>query len=521
MNSHANWMQHFKDRIKSMPPDGTQVGRSLLWQALKSKKIKSHEYLEWVQTELGAIILRSDFFLSHPINDTLFKKFKSIYNWSPECLPLYEWDQVLYVGCLEAPKNFNYSKKVIFVYTTVEGLEAGWNQWRNLEKTTPSKNKTVTESLSDDDPLAALEKTMILTKKAKPSFEDEWNGLANDPSDEFSSSEELSSEPAERMEGLNFGAANDFETNLDSEENSPDGFSSSPPPQFSKSEPNWDDHPKLDSTRIVEATAINIPLPIKKKKQVSEETSIGSKINEGTVTSFLDKTRIVDATAVNIPLPPKKKQSQGINDGATAISSLTTTRAVPPADPKKQKEMIEIASAPTKKGKKARVGLVTSGTFQPSVFDIVGNLDKAKVEKACTHILSEMKPYFSKSMIIKINGHTFTPWKWDAAFTGGPEKAPAMTLQTPSIFRIPWRTRKPYHGYIVPNDINETFFDIWNHAKIPDHATIVPIIVHDNVTGLLMGIANKPINTEDSLAAAERLAEILVEQLMGGRSRAS
>jgi hypothetical protein len=46
----------------------------------------------------------------------------------------------------------------------------------------------------------------------------------------------------------------------------------------------------------------------------------------------------------------------------------------------------------------------------------------------------------------------------------------------------------------------------------------VPIIIHDNTTGLLMGLGNKQAYNEKTLDATLELAQQLIESLLGSRS---
>lgn len=468
--SSQNWMDHFKDRIKGLAPNSAKPGQSLLWTAIKKNMIRSHEYMTWVQQNLQAVTLRSDFFLSVPITPQVYKKWHSKFAWSPECLPLYEWDNVLYVGCLEKPKNFNLSARCVFIYCPVEGLETGWNQWQSLARSANKLSPQEINHLAEKDPMAALEKTMVMSGQLSDEFMAQLEAGQEQKDDEATPTEGILEEN-EAPEGISLNLKSSPHQNV------------AVRTQTANTNISRGSAPSLDRTNIIEHTSTVIPLPPKRKKSTDSlsdttTTSFGK-------TSILDKTRIIEQTSASIPLPPKKKSSTG--------SAATTTKPI----------------------KKRSFNISPGASFQPSVFDILGNLQADKVKNSVSQVFNEMKNHFSKSMILKINGDSFTPWKWDEGFASKPDNLQPLPLQTPSIFRVPWRTRKPYHGYIVPNDVNEAFFDEWNQTRIPDHVTIVPIIVHDNVTGLLLGIANKPVNTEQSLSTAEKLANKLVNELLG------
>ncbi len=137
-----------------------------------------------------------------------------------------------------------------------------------------------------------------------------------------------------------------------------------------------------------------------------------------------------------------------------------------------------------------------------------------KSDDFTSHVFQEMKSHFIKSMLFKKQGNALTPWKWDSEFQPqvGSVESP-ISLGAPSPFRIVSRTMKPYHGFLVQNEISEKFFEEWNSSQIPDHLTIYPILDGDQMIGALLGIAEKAVNQKASLALANRLAEGLEESL--------
>jgi hypothetical protein len=81
---------------------------------------------------------------------------------------------------------------------------------------------------------------------------------------------------------------------------------------------------------------------------------------------------------------------------------------------------------------------------------------------------------------------------------------------------------KPYHGFIVQNEISDKFFEDWNESQIPDHLTVYPIVVNDQVIGALLGIAEKAVNQKASLALAHKLAfEVEASFKNGTQAKAS
>jgi hypothetical protein len=110
------------------------------------------------------------------------------------------------------------------------------------------------------------------------------------------------------------------------------------------------------------------------------------------------------------------------------------------------------------------------------------------------------------------------PLLWDDGFEVQNPPNSEFNLKTPSIFKIVSGTQKPYHGYVVLNDLNESFFESWNHAQIPDHVTIVPMLEGDLVVGMLMGFGEKSSGNRTVLQFAEKVAKDLSKTIFKNSS---
>lgn len=128
------------------------------------------------------------------------------------------------------------------------------------------------------------------------------------------------------------------------------------------------------------------------------------------------------------------------------------------------------------------------------------------------HIFKQLSRQFSKSMLLRKEGNALTPWQWDSHFQS-PAQTQPITLGVPSPFRIVQRTMRPYHGYVVPGEVQEKFFDEWNSSQIPDHLTIAPIVANDEVLGMLLCVGEKNINPKASLELCENMAAEIVNKM--------
>ncbi len=155
--------------------------------------------------------------------------------------------------------------------------------------------------------------------------------------------------------------------------------------------------------------------------------------------------------------------------------------------------------------------------FDPDVTRIsVGALNSTPTQKLgdwLGQIFQDMDQTFSKSMILLKNGDHIIPWKWDENFVGSEEDSNGYSLVQPSPFRIVLRTQKPYHGYVVENEVNKSFFKEWNDSQTPEHLTIAPIVVDDHVIGMLLGLGEKESETKENLDKAQRLANGIAKEI--------
>lgn len=56
-------------------------------------------------------ILNRRFFQDHPPSPAIYQKWREFYEWTDQILPVYEWQDVVYVGCLALPKEFPLGPK--------------------------------------------------------------------------------------------------------------------------------------------------------------------------------------------------------------------------------------------------------------------------------------------------------------------------------------------------------------------------------------------------------------------------
>ncbi len=131
------------------------------------------------------------------------------------------------------------------------------------------------------------------------------------------------------------------------------------------------------------------------------------------------------------------------------------------------------------------------------------------------YLLTELAKHFEKSMVLLFSKNRLSPWKHSEGWIRDGNKSPVIDLSSPSIFRIVNETKTSYHGRIVPNAINDSFFGTWNQGKYPEHITIAPVCISKDLVGMILGACSKVKGNSLNLAQIEQIGtqagELLVK----------
>ena len=121
-------------------------------------------------------------------------------------------------------------------------------------------------------------------------------------------------------------------------------------------------------------------------------------------------------------------------------------------------------------------------------------------------ILEKWLKKFDLGMILTKQGEQLHPYKWMGPWLLQSGPIPPIDLSKPSIFKIVSTSHLPYHGYVVTNDTNGQFFDYWCGSQVPPHITIVPLMLHDQIVGMLLGTSTVDPQPADTLPYANGLS---------------
>lgn len=149
------------------------------------------------------------------------------------------------------------------------------------------------------------------------------------------------------------------------------------------------------------------------------------------------------------------------------------------------------------------------------LFDYLFKNHENETTNLILNTFDQMKSYFQKSVFIAINNdETLGKVTHIGIETRGPVNLNfEIDLTTPSLFRIVTKTLKPYHGYVVVNDINEKFFEEFFYGQIPDNVTLTPVVSENHLIGILMGCGEKSTYTKNVLTYQQKISAYLALEL--------
>ncbi|GEM_PF-1371582 len=507
MGYHA-WFEHFKEQLQGLTEafERSETSLSLLAFALKNGHLKSEDYFKWAMNHYQLPKLQDVFFKETPMSQEMFAKWATHYPWSEECLPVAEWDGSLIVACLHPPQDFPTNPPYIPVLAAPECIEQSWLQVHpRAVKKEPALNASAEQAPEGID--LSVKPSSQRSNDAF-SFEDLGLGPSSDSDSlELSVSEESSSgievldeglagifdsAPVTNLQPLTPLQKNDSPTNEVSASNSNLLVKNSAPEVKEKTEVTQ----ASDSSLILDELSLNTPAPNSPLPDVLPAAEVAPKI----------------ASAESTPEKSTLAKVEKPNLGAAVIAA---SKQPPPPPPRSEPAEVDdensfgnkpIPLSPRPVGvAKPTLNPVASGHF---ALDKIKKKNSSVINEKIKLVLSEMKAYFEKSMILTLDEDEsqLTAFAWDENFKGIKDTSSRFPLKTPSIFNIVAATQKPFHGYISLNEINEKFFEDWNQGKIPDHVTITPIIVNEKVAGMLMGFAEKSAYNKASLNLAEKLS---------------
>lgn len=135
----ASWEKQFPiPEAEKKKWEEAKSSESLLSYGLHHKIIPREEYFDWAIENYQMPLLKTDFFQNHAIlNQNQWKAIKSLESWNSQMVPVWFWNNIVYIGCLEPPLSQpSFSHR--FVLTTDLCLKMAWNSLQERMEITQS-----------------------------------------------------------------------------------------------------------------------------------------------------------------------------------------------------------------------------------------------------------------------------------------------------------------------------------------------------------------------------------------------
>ena len=124
-----------------------------LW-AFTKNKISSEQYREWAVQNYKVPFVKDSFFYSISINQEFWNRVKEREQWSETFLPLYEWESLVFAGCVAPPKNIR-DKNTVPLLVEPKNLSSFWNKIQQLsqarEESEPEEQTKTRNTLSEQE----------------------------------------------------------------------------------------------------------------------------------------------------------------------------------------------------------------------------------------------------------------------------------------------------------------------------------------------------------------------------------
>lgn len=556
----SSWKTHYKSLLSQVQgAPNPKIPLSPLGMAIDTGAIDQLTHLAWAQEEYKLTCIRPEYFSQQSPSLELWNKLKSKYNWRADCLPLAEWEGVVFIGCL-VPEEITPNFPHLFVLSPLPALKNLWNAYSAAQNNTKNNVQSSNELILDLPDL--VDSPVVDSSPTKESME----GLENLKFNEVKSEnkEAGSSESSEDILQLS-----DEDSSLQENSNSNNETSESDegllsfeevssPPSLSKMgdnvvlqrqepatlEPSLEisppisneislsfETPETESENVNQNLQANIPTaaievdlhtnpaikkPVPEKQVKPIENSIKNQTVKPVTTLSLDENLNLDQKLK----PPIKSLDTNITQTPPPISSIKLS------SPKITNEGLKNTNKFTDKpvqtnintdGPKAKPKSSVPLVSQADLFFLKDlNQGHAETANMLHQVLAELKSHYSKYMVLAVNSREdkALPLIWSQEFERqSTQEINPLSLVSPSIFYITAATQKAFHGYITPNELNDSFFEEWNQGQIPDHVTITPVVFRDSLIGMILSVGDKSANSFSTLRFAEKVAANLVKKI--------
>jgi len=491
-----------EDHYKKEAPSGV----SLLAYALKKKLLSSSDYLAWAQENYHLPRIQAKFFETRHVNGKQWTQWKELHKWSWEIQPLAAWDDHLIVGCLELPSTFPVELKPIFLLCEYTDLEKAWVEKNTLDSQAIAATATTSSSTAG---IPNAIPSPIVTSAGQPS---ESGVILLE--DEISESEIKKSVTEMQEDEASTGMPEGL---------SEQGSTPVPPVLLKMKKADSDVVPLLHEEPKAKPAAPILEKKIEKPEPRTEtiELKVGEATNTKTLKISIPSPLIATPSSPSTPAPKPATPMKPATPPTVATGNTPTPILNLSLNPLKPTPAPTTLSTPktTTPPAPATVTAAAAAKKTPDharfLFNVLFDKHKKDFDSKAHVVFDKMKSYFEKTMILSLDvqeAHV-RPYLWNDSFISTSNDNIAVDLSIPSLFRIVCISQKAFHGQVVVNDCNEKFFDDWNQGTMPDHVTMVPLIINGRMAGMILGVGEKSSYNHAVLKFMENLSIEFSQQL--------
>ena len=120
---------------------------------------------------------------------------------------------------------------------------------------------------------------------------------------------------------------------------------------------------------------------------------------------------------------------------------------------------------------------------------------------------------YDKAYLFLLDGQVLVPKEGVGSWTIDSHRNPKMELSSNSIFRIPYRTEQPYHGYVVSNTTNDAFFAAFHGGRIPEFCSVFPLVKNGSFIGEIICLTTKSRGEQVHLSKFQKYCDDIAANL--------
>ena len=572
MKQSLAWIEKFipSDKQNEIALLSSEKQFEALCKLIESGQIEASNYLSWASQFFLLPSLDSQFFVKVDIKQ-VWQKYSALKLWSPEILPVGEWENRVMIACVSPPTEFNMSsvEPPVFVLASPLDLKRTWGQLHKKAgaveapvqvKPAPPTTAPMPVAIADQTPVSIADPTPVA--EAKNPLENTVTRFELKMDADFkpidfgtaASEKESTEEPevlkAESKESTQDSPAFTFDLDITSSKSIPN-FNFGPPKIDKKEEAPKEavesDEFKLDLSPQPETPKPLAPNPVAQKSTASP--IVQKQAPEKAAPSPFPPPPPPPMRMASVPLPkppvtpaaPSPQAPAPVTQAPTAASAIATSstelslaqpatplvqmkpmgppiqnkpigpppKAIQPPTPFKVAVVEPIKAIPTPAPQKV---LSAKSGLKRKLDKVKSSFEEcSNYEDLSDLMFSKMSSHFEMSMLVRCEEAGLVTVYWAGDFKVADEQKPSVIgLQQPSIFKVVYGSGKPYHGYVVANPTNTKFFTEWNSGEIPKHVTVFPVFVEKDLVAMWIGATNKAVDLKVSLADLDSFTDSCV-----------